>query len=109
MLLRERREAEFRRACYTAGIVAATVINAKRQSEKDPVATAFDFVPRDVEDAERERVLNNIRSLFAMMVDAKPEQIAVMKQKVLDGLRSEGHDDAEAILAEAIGHTVMVN
>src|ERR1051326_2867207 len=75
MALLDRRSAQFRRECYLAGLVASTILNVNRHSEKDRAWSPFDFVPTLQEDPERDQIKQNIASLFSMLSGADPSHL----------------------------------
>lgn len=103
--LEERRAIAIRHARYDAALVAAAVLNANAQGA-EPL-TPFDFLPGFEEPEEdrlarqhRKEVIKSIRHTLAALA-AQPEEVKVMRLKIIDRLKSQGHEDAEAIMTEA--------
>ncbi|MGH9553335.1 MAG: hypothetical protein ACRD3W_28400, partial [Terriglobales bacterium] len=96
----ERRFQDHRRQCYYAGIVAATDVNINSTS-KTPLSPMA-FVPGgfDRDKQRRERVKQNIRSIFGMQRPGSPEESTELRLQTIDRLKKTGHDDADKLFNE---------
>jgi len=98
--LQARREVHHRYSCLYAGIVASTLINTHLPEGSTPVSP-FDFGASQGASGDRERIKNNLVSMFAMMPsDAKPEFMEKLKARSIAKLKADGYHDAELIFSE---------
>jgi hypothetical protein len=93
----ERLYQKHRRECFYAGIIAATDINVHSSGKQ--FVSPMVFVPGGVDhDKERrEKVKQNIRSLFTLRKPRNAEETKQMRDGMIRRLKKAGHEDAEEL------------
>jgi len=93
----ERKRLAFKRACYLQGITAAACFNSRRSSDSQHIFDAGEFVPRSLEQAQREEIVMTLRRELMML---KPAEIPLARKKWEETLTSVGIADVGQVLAE---------
>ena len=95
--LLERLYQQHRRECYYAGIIAATDVNIHGDGKRSISPMAFVPSVPDRDKERRERVKQNIRSLFMMRQPRDAQEAEIIKQQMITRLKAKGHSDAEEL------------
>lgn len=80
---------------------AAAVYNGHRNSESDPVVSAYDFIRDEASTRRRERLQQArqyVRKCLTVPASTSPEKRLEIRNKVIADLVTAGYPDAEAIV-----------
>lgn len=94
----EQYQESFKRECYLAGIVAATVCNVNRTSANQRIFEPWDWVPRSVEEQQKEEIMLMFRKTLSQ-TPPDPVFMEGTKRSIEKKIREIRPKDAEEVIA----------